>query len=77
MIGHVEKLRSRVHFPLRRLALCLDCDECFEIGSPTCPACGSETAVSLARFLAGPMEPLQVILGSSAGAGSAPGAEGG
>ena len=52
MIGRVQKpAPPRVHFPLRRLALCLDCDECFEIGSPNCPACGSETAASLARFL--------------------------
>ena len=63
MIGRVEKPAPRVHFPLRRLALCLDCDECFEIGSPTCPACGSETAASLARFLEkAPLEPLHRLL---------------
>ncbi len=43
---------ARTHLPLRQLALCLDCDECFEIGSPTCPACGSATWTSLSRFLA-------------------------
>lgn len=41
----------RVHVPLRRLALCLDCEECFEIGSETCPACGSTTWSSLPGFL--------------------------
>lgn len=41
----------RVHFPLMRLGLCLDCEECFEIGSDSCPACGSETWMPLARFL--------------------------
>jgi len=40
-----------LHFPLRRVALCLDCEECFELGVSTCPACGSETWVALARFL--------------------------
>ena len=39
-----------LHFPLRRLALCLDCDSCFEIGPGSCPACGSETLAPLARF---------------------------
>jgi hypothetical protein len=40
----------RMHVPLRRLALCLDCDEASEIGD-ACPACGSETWLPLARFL--------------------------
>jgi hypothetical protein len=39
-----------LHFPLLRLALCLDCDSCFELGPGTCPACGSETLAPLARF---------------------------
>ena len=39
-----------MHLPLKRLALCLDCDECFEIAD-ACPACGSETWTSLGRFL--------------------------
>jgi hypothetical protein len=39
-----------LHFPLRKLALCLDCDSCFEFGVTTCPACGSETIAPLARF---------------------------
>jgi hypothetical protein len=52
MIGRARKSVPLPHFPLRRLALCLDCDECFEFGSATCPACGSETLASLARFLA-------------------------
>ena len=39
------------HLPLRRLALCLDCDECFELGGTTCPACGSRTWTPLARFI--------------------------
>lgn len=40
-----------VHFPLHRLALCLDCEMCFEIGPDRCRACGSETWFTLARFL--------------------------
>ena len=42
---------SRVHVPLMRLGLCLDCEDCFEIGQDACPACGSETWMPLARFL--------------------------
>lgn len=42
---------SRVSVPLMRLGLCLDCEDCFEIGLDACPACGSETWMPLARFL--------------------------
>jgi hypothetical protein len=52
MISRRRMLAARVHLPLRQLALCLDCDECFELGSPTCPACGSATWTSFSRFLA-------------------------
>jgi hypothetical protein len=41
----------QLHMPLTRVAFCLDCEECFEIGARTCPACGSETWTPLARFL--------------------------
>jgi hypothetical protein len=34
-----------------RLGLCLDCEDCFEIGAEACPACGGETWVPVARFL--------------------------
>jgi hypothetical protein len=44
-------LAATIHLPLRRVALCLDCDECFEIGAERCPACGSGTWTALARFL--------------------------
>ena len=40
-----------MHLPLRKLALCLDCDECFEVGYDACPACGSATWTPAARFL--------------------------
>ncbi len=50
MISRRRMLAAKVHLPLRQLALCLDCDECFEISSPTCPACGSATWTSLSRF---------------------------
>ena len=50
MINTRRKVAPAMHLPLRRLALCLDCDECFEIND-ACPACGSETWTSLARFL--------------------------
>jgi hypothetical protein len=41
----------RVFFPLARLALCLDCEVCFEIGPDKCPGCGSETWSPLSRFI--------------------------
>jgi hypothetical protein len=51
MINRRRMLAARGHLPLRQLALCLDCDECFAIGSPGCPACGSATWTALSRFL--------------------------
>ena len=41
----------RLHIPLARLALCVDCEECFEIGPDQCPACGSQTWSALSRFI--------------------------
>jgi hypothetical protein len=52
MISQVRQPAPHTHLPLRQLALCLDCDECFGIGPETCPSCGSATWTSLARFLA-------------------------
>jgi hypothetical protein len=49
-----------IHLPLRNLALCLDCDECFTLGYADCPACGSRTWTPAARFLelvSGPRAP--------------------
>jgi len=40
-----------VRLPLGRVALCLDCDECFPLEQDACPACGSRTSVSIARLL--------------------------
>jgi len=40
-----------VHLPLDRVALCLDCERCFDIGGDSCPACGSVMWVLVARFL--------------------------
>jgi hypothetical protein len=41
----------RLHIPLARLALCVDCEVCFEIGPDQCPACGSDTWSPLSRFI--------------------------
>jgi hypothetical protein len=49
----VSRLRPQLHVPLKRLALCLDCEKCFELGADACPACGSGTWITLARFLEG------------------------
>ncbi len=51
MIKSARSVTRSVHWPLRRLALCLDCDECFELGPNCCPACSSETWTTLSRFL--------------------------
>ena len=42
---------TRPHFPVGRLALCLDCEVCFEIGPEKCRACGSQTWSPLSRFI--------------------------
>ena len=51
MPSALELQVSRVHLPLMRLGMCLDCEACFEIGVDACPACGSKTWMPLARFL--------------------------
>jgi len=58
---NIRHTRSTVlaHLPLRRLALCLDCEACFEIGTSSCPACGGATWVLLAKFL--DQGPLKVL----------------
>ncbi len=42
-----------IHVPLDRLAFCVDCEECFQLGPETCPACGSGTWVPLSTFVGG------------------------
>ena len=51
MFQRVERTVPRFHVPLVRMVLCLDCEECFELGADECPACGSETWTPLSRFL--------------------------
>jgi hypothetical protein len=66
MISRTGKAPPPTHLPLRRLALCLDCDECFEIGASRCPACGSATWTALARFIdLTPSDPIRRLLQSS------------
>jgi hypothetical protein len=50
---------SSTHLPLRRLALCLDCETCSEIGTGSCPACGGHSWVLLSKFLN--QEPLKTL----------------
>jgi hypothetical protein len=52
LMNSQETVRT-LHLPLHRMALCLDCETCFEIGSNSCPVCGSGTWASVARFLYG------------------------
>ena len=51
MLNRSRVLADGLHLPLKKLALCLDCDECFELGHAVCPACGSTTWTPAARFL--------------------------
>ena len=50
MISRDPMPAPHVHLPLRRLALCLACDECFDIVAERCPACGGATWTSLSRL---------------------------
>jgi hypothetical protein len=58
-IRHTRGTTLPLHMPLRRLALCLDCEACFEIGISSCPACGGDTWVLLSKFL--DQGPLKVL----------------
>lgn len=40
-----------LHWPLTRVAVCLDCEACFPVAASRCPACGSDTWIPVARFL--------------------------
>jgi hypothetical protein len=51
MRSRLELATPRLHVPLDRVALCADCEVCFEIGPDTCPACGGETWTAISRFL--------------------------
>lgn len=51
MLQRTQARAAGIHLPLRNLALCLDCDECFALGGELCPACGSRTWTPAARFL--------------------------
>jgi hypothetical protein len=51
MRSRAQLTTPRLHIPLSRLALCVDCEVTFEIGPEQCPACGSETWSALSRFI--------------------------
>ena len=51
MRNRPQLVTPRLHVPLARLALCVDCEVCFEIGPDQCPACGSKTWSPLSRFI--------------------------
>jgi hypothetical protein len=51
MRSRLELSAARLYFPLARLALCADCEVCFEIGLDACPACGCQTWSPLARLI--------------------------
>jgi hypothetical protein len=51
MRSRTQLTTPRLYIPLARLALCVDCEVCFEIGPDQCPACGSDTWSPLSRFI--------------------------
>ncbi|PYM79432.1 MAG: hypothetical protein DME13_26095 [Candidatus Rokuibacteriota bacterium] len=51
MRSRLQLSTARLYFPLARLALCADCEVCFEIGLAACPACGCQTWSPLARLI--------------------------
>jgi len=51
MRSRLQASTARLYFPLARLALCADCEVCFEIGFDACPACGGRTWSPLARMI--------------------------
>jgi hypothetical protein len=51
MLRSALTVRPTIHVPLSRLAFYIDCEECFQQGPDTCPACSSETLVSLSTFV--------------------------
>jgi rRNA maturation endonuclease Nob1 len=53
MISTMVRTLSRVPISLRGLAVCVACEECFELGDPTCPSCGSDEYVPLLHQLEG------------------------
>jgi hypothetical protein len=59
VIRHTRSTALSLHLPLRRLALCLDCEACFDIGATSCPACGGATWVLLSKFI--DQGPLKVL----------------
>ena len=51
MRSRLQMSAARVYFPLARLALCADCEVCFEIGPDACPACGGTSWSPISRLL--------------------------
>lgn len=51
MRSRLQTSSARLYYPLARLALCADCEVCFEIGADTCPACGGRTWSPLSRLI--------------------------
>jgi len=51
MRSRLRVTAARLYFPLARLALCADCEVCFEIGADACPACGGRSWSPLSRLI--------------------------
>jgi rRNA maturation endonuclease Nob1 len=50
IVSSVLLVVARVPVPLRHLAVCTACDDCFDLGAPVCPECGSDQFRPLAEL---------------------------
>ena len=53
MLSTLVRSLSRVPIRLQSLAVCVACEECYELGEATCPSCGSAEHVPLLHLIEG------------------------
>jgi len=78
MRSRLQLSTARLYFPLARLALCADCEVCFEIGLDACPACGGQTWSPLSRLIGNAADgavvrAIRAVVDETRGGGSARG----
>ena len=50
-VNPAPRVLANVWLPIERAALCLDCEAVYRLGEPSCPACSSKKAATLAKWL--------------------------
>jgi hypothetical protein len=51
MFARVLDSQAPLYLPLAHVALCLDCEVCFDLAMRRCPACGGATLACVASLL--------------------------